>query len=221
MLERRNAKITIVGGYFSDIYNLLNTLTGAKLSSSSLSCHNEGVSIQFAPDDINYRIIISEAIADWHRNEDWLFDADVIVMVLNACTMFTCRDAWLIEELFEGKNCDNVFFVINKYNQVEPEMREMVHTMLKKRLSGVFTDCMGRFNESLYHERVFTVDAQTSMKARENYVTAFLESHGYIPERERMAELVEDTNTGIPAFEDALNRYLKSRTRHFDRFGGR
>lgn len=133
--------------------------------------------------------------------------ADAIVMVLTAAKLGSESERKYIQERFAGRSLKNVFFVINWYNVLKPEDEESFPEQLLNLIGCVFTDEEGNFNEELYNQRVFPVDAYTSECARtgkkkqEKKGIKFVE-YDVAPE--------EDEFTGIPEFERALTEFLDS-----------
>lgn len=133
--------------------------------------------------------------------------ADAIVMVLSAAKLGSDGERKYIQERFAGRGLKNVFFVINWYNILKPEDEEAFPEQLLNLIGCAFTDAEGNFNEDLYNQRVFPVDAYTSECARtgkkkqEKKGIKFIE-YSVAPE--------EDEFTGIPDFERALTEFLDS-----------
>ncbi len=131
--------------------------------------------------------------------------ANAIVYMLNALQPFTDEDKTYIKEHYAGKNLKNVFFVMNRYNQVAPDQRKILKEGTKERLLEVFT-VDGRFDEELYQKRVFFVDAYGSLNTRVGRPTPT--GYGDI--------MVDDATTGVPEFEEALGSFLTDDNRDKD-----
>lgn len=133
--------------------------------------------------------------------------ADAIVMVLSATKLGSDTERDYIQERFAGRELQNVFFVINRYNEVRPEDEPKFCEGLRELIGCAFTDANGNFNQELYDQRVFLIDAYTSECARtgspkkERKGVKFVETP-VAPE--------EDEYTGVPEFEKALTEFLDS-----------
>lgn len=217
--QRKQYNVSILGDYATGKKTLVNSLVGQSLlvQSKWRPCSSD---VQVWHNNINYRVISCMHVEYFthftHQLEHpWIKDADAIVMVLDATRLFSAAEKECIISLFGGQGYDNVFFIVNKCHLIESKYKSYIEKALKENLFTCFTDIMGRFNENLYNERVFMVDANDAYCIRTG------EPPTITIDKNAMVRDVSITDTGIPKFEDALNRYLKSRTRHFDRFGGR
>lgn len=144
-----------------------------------------------------YRIMPSGLDTDWVT----LDTAGAIVFVAHAGRLGTSYEVDFIKSHFAGRGLRNVFFVINWYNILREEDKEGFHKELKRLLSPVFTDASGYFDEALYNQRVFPVDAYTSECARTGIPRSLFKFKvPVVPE--------EDAYTGVPEFERALYRFL-------------
>mgnify|MGYP004501352859 CR=1 FL=1 len=132
--------------------------------------------------------------------------ADVVVMVLCALKIGSDMEREFIQKLFAGRGVHNVFFAVNWYNGLRPEDDKEFSEHLKDVIGCVFTDADGNFNEELYKQRVFPIDAYTSECARTGSPKA--EKKG-VRSVETPVDPEEDTYTGVPELEQALNQYLE------------
>lgn len=129
--------------------------------------------------------------------------ADAIVFMVNAVKPFEAEERKYILEHYVGRHLRNVFFVINWYNTVtngEEEFKQRVHNIL----DDVFTDENGRLDQELFDRRVFYVDAYQSECSRCH--KPYIVKKGM----KRVEETPDDTYTGIPEFETAMNTFLSS-----------
>ncbi len=133
--------------------------------------------------------------------------ADAIVMVLSAAQMGKDSERKYIQTRFAGRGLRNVFFVINWYNLLKPEDEAEFPKQLKSLIGCVFTDADGNFDEELYHQRVFFVDAYTSECARLGWSKKEKKGNRFI---EVPIAPEEDAYTGVPELEQALYQYLDS-----------
>lgn len=135
---------------------------------------------------------------------EYLSKANAIIFLLNATAMFSVNEKEYIKENFAGKHLQNVFFVVNRINQIVESLEENVIPCVRNGLSAVFTDENGRFDEDLFQKRVFYVDAYGARCARtgEPYKVCFGRKVIEIP--------IGIEKTGFPEFESALWQYLRS-----------
>lgn len=146
-----------------------------------------------------------EYFGRWDDIYDASNDLDAIVVVLFAPRFGSIAESEYIETHYAGRGLRNVFFVINGRNLLRDEDKEYFSELSKRLLGPVFTDASGYFDEALYNQRVFPVDAYTSQCART----------GVPREERRGVKFVktpiapeEDAHTGVPDFERALYRFL-------------
>lgn len=133
--------------------------------------------------------------------------ADAIVMVLAATKLGSAVERDYIQKRFAGRGLHNVFFVVNWYNALKSEDVEEFPEHLKNLIGCVFTDAAGNFNQELYDQRVFPVDAYTSECARTGSPK---EEHKGIKFVKTSVSPEEDEYTGVPDFEKALTEFLDS-----------
>lgn len=133
--------------------------------------------------------------------------ADAIVMVLSAAKLGSDTERKYIQQRFAGRGFQNVFFVINWYNLLKPEDEADFPKQLKNLIGCAFTDANGNFDEKLYKQRVFPVDAYTSECARTGEMKKEKKGIRFI---ETPVAPEEDAYTGIPEFEKALTEFLDS-----------
>lgn len=135
--------------------------------------------------------------------------ADAIIFMLNAISLFSEKERNYIAENFEGRCRRNLFFVVNRINQVsDPGLVETdVKPNVRKNLHEVFVDENGVFDEELYNKRVFFVDAYCAYCARTGKPTTVM-----VGKKEITVE--SDINdSGVPEFEEALREFLNSNDR--------
>lgn len=133
--------------------------------------------------------------------------ADAIVMVLSAAKLGSDNERAYIQKRFAGRGLRNVFFVINWYNILKAEDVEAFPEQLKNLIGCAFTDANGNFDEELYNQRVFPVDAYTSECARTGVPKQERKGIKFI---ETPVAPEEDAYTGVPEFEKALTKFLDS-----------
>lgn len=157
-----------------------------------LSSIDKEYSYSFLPDA--YNSLYEETPKKFIRN------ADAIVFVISALQGFLREDRRYIEENFAGRRLQNIFFVINKVNVLNSEKDfEELKVHVREELKDVFLDKAGTFNQKLFDERVFYIDAYGFMNTRMGRETPITRNY-------RM--MVPDETTGVPELERALYRYL-------------
>lgn len=131
---------------------------------------------------------------------EFIHNADAIVFVISALQGFLREDRRYIADHFAGRQLENIFFVINKVNVLNSEKDfEELKVHIRKELKDVFLDKAGTFNQKLFDERVFYIDAYGSMNTRMGRET---------PISRNYRVMVPDESTGVPDLERALYRYL-------------
>ena len=132
--------------------------------------------------------------------------ANAIIFMLNAISLFSEKEKQYISMNFAGKHMRNLFFVVNRINQVtgEGDVEKFVKPSVKNNLREVFTDENGRFDEELYNSRVFFVDAYGALCASTGQPYKVL-----IGNREMEATITKE-DSGMIEFENALVDFLNS-----------
>ena len=148
---------------------------------------------------------LEENISRTKTTQKFLPKADAIIFSLNATALLGGNEMTYIYNNFNGKHLRNVFFVINRINQINPgELETNVMPLVESKLKGVFTDYNGKFDRELYNKRVFYVDALSAFCARTGKPLKVLVAR-------REYELEPDLEgSGIPEFEAALKEFLNS-----------
>lgn len=133
--------------------------------------------------------------------------ADAVVFMMQATAPLTLSDQAYIAKYYEHKHMDNVFFVINWWNDVQSKDVEETKKRIQDELQRVFEDEQGNFNQTLYDHRVFYVDSRTAECYRTGAKKVVL-----VGRREIEIELDEsdDAGSGIPEFEKELLKFLSS-----------
>lgn len=132
--------------------------------------------------------------------------ADAIIFTLSATSLFSEKEREYIAENFDGKCRRNLFFVVNRINQVLPadQIETNVKPTVKAGLRNVFTDEDGNFDEELYNKRVFFVDAYCAYCARTGTPQTVLVG------KKEIAVEADIDDSGVPEFEEALREFLNS-----------
>ncbi len=128
--------------------------------------------------------------------------ADAVVFLISALQALDKEDKDYIKKNFSNRQMKNVFFVVNKINQLNsPEELTRLEAYVRSELHDVFVDQDGVFDEELYAGRVFYLNAFGAMNTRmgrETPVTLFYKV------------MIPDDATGVPEFEAALGGFLTS-----------
>lgn len=135
--------------------------------------------------------------------KDFAEKADAIVYMINATYAFDEEERKYIKEHFANRQKKNVFFVVNKFNLLDEDgEKKKLKNRAREELQDVFADENGIFNQKLYDERVFYVDARGSLNARVGEATK--------AERNTEGGKISDDTTGVPDFEAKLGEFLTS-----------
>lgn len=125
--------------------------------------------------------------------------ANAIVHLINAVQPFVEGDKDYIAGHYAGKHMRNLFFVINHIDGVNPDQIPALKQTVREQLKEVFTDEQGRFDEALFASRVFYTNAYGSLMTRLGRPAASIMGQKIY---------VEDQDTGVPQFEEALSQFL-------------
>ncbi len=139
--------------------------------------------------------------ADDKAARDFAQKASAVVFLINAVKPFELDEKEYIKDHYEDKHLKNLFFVITRIDCVNEGEIPDLESNVKKQLSKVFTTDTGSFDEKLFKNRVFYVNGYGSMTARCGIQTK---------------HPVQDEETGVPEFEDALGQYLTDSDRDKD-----
>ena len=137
--------------------------------------------------------------ADTKAAREFAKSADAIVYLIHACLPFTEDDKAYVKEHFAGKHMQNLFFVVNHFDQVSDEASVIaLKEHIRTHLTDVFTKEDGSFDEELFQSRVFYTNAYGALKARMGEPIRVM----------GMEVMVDENTTGVPVFENALAHFL-------------
>ena len=143
--------------------------------------------------------------ADDDVAKGFIKQADAIVFLINALEPLVKEDKKYIAEHFARKQLNNVFFVVNKINLLTSDSDlEKLKVYIRDELEEVFVDKNGVFDQKLFDERVFYVDAFGSMNTRLGRETPITRNY---------KEMIPDNTTDVPKFEASLATYLGAEDR--------
>ena len=143
--------------------------------------------------------------ADDDVTQNFIKRASAIVFLINATQPLQKEDKLYIAKYFAGKQLNNVFFVVNKVNLlISDDDLEKLKAYVRDELEEVFVDKNGVFDQKLFDERVFYVNAFGSMNTRLGRKTPI--ARGFEVE-------VPDNTTGVPEFEASLAKFLGAEDR--------
>ena len=109
---------------------------------------------------------LEEALSRDKTTKEYLPKADAVIFMLNAVSLFSKAEKEFINKNFSGKYKNNVFFVVNRVNQLQPgQLEKNIIPGVKTGLRSCFTDETGRFDEDLFNRRVFYVNAYGALCA--------------------------------------------------------
>lgn len=150
---------------------------------------------------------LEEDISRTTVTKKFLPRANAIVFTLDATMLFSAKEREYIADNFAGKHMTNLFFVVNKINQIQPDQTDIVKSKVRNQLEGVFTNSAGRFDGALYERRVFFLDAYGAECVRTNT------PHKIQVGRREVEVPVTLAETGFIAFADELRNFLNSAER--------
>lgn len=151
---------------------------------------------------------LEEATARTKATEEFVPKANAIIFTLSATSLFSSAEKEYIAANFAGKGLRNVFFVVNRIdNLTYGQLEESVKPGVKIGLADVFTDEYGNFDEELYNQRVFFTNAYGALCARTGEQLMVFGQGGWHPEEARIEY------TGMLEFEAALREFLNSSDR--------
>lgn len=132
--------------------------------------------------------------------------ANAIIFELNAIKLFSANEREYIEEHFADKQRKNVFFLVNRMNQLMDEDSVVeIKKSVRKGLHDVFLDANGVFDEELYRKRVFFINAYGAYCAKIGKPQKMIVNDELY--------VVKEKDTGMPEFEEALTEFLTSEER--------
>lgn len=135
--------------------------------------------------------------------------ASAIVYLINAVKPFELDEKEYIATHYEDNHMKNLFFIINRFDNVQPGDVPALKENVRQQLKNVFTDENGNFDENLFQNRVFYTNSYGSLCART----------GQPMETNYGPVVIEDNNTGVPQFESAMEKYLLDDNRDRDALG--
>lgn len=151
---------------------------------------------------------LEEDISRTRTTSEFVPKANAIIFTMSATSLFSAKEKEYIAENFAGKEMRNVFFVINRIdNLTEGQLESSVKPSVKAGLSEVFTDAEGYFNEQLYNSRVFFTNAYGALCVRTG------EPYKVILGKKEVPVPIELEDTGMLEFENALRDFLNSEER--------
>lgn len=158
------------------------------------------------------RLIINPAFEDDRNLKGNMLrfvpQANAIIYVIKAIAFFSGQERKIIADNFFGKSLRNVFFVVERIDQIQPgQLDSSVKPAVRSFLEPVFQDQNGRFDQELYDNRVFYTNAYGALCARTNQPFYLMLG------RKQIEVPIEINDTGMPEFEAALSRFLNSEER--------
>lgn len=125
---------------------------------------------------------------------NFLRQAHAVIFVLNATRILSDDEKKFIASRLAKGRMNQVFFVINRVNQIDQNDLADVKNWVQSVLKPHFLDDAGAFDQELYNRRVFYVNALGALEARMNE-----------PLDEAKLE-----SSGVPALEQELEKFLTS-----------
>lgn len=150
---------------------------------------------------------LEEDYSRTHATVEFVPKANAIIFTLSATHLFSGKEREYIAENFAGKGLRNVFFVVNRINQLTEPVETNVMPSVRRELEEVFTDETGKFDEELYKKRVFFLDAYGALCSRTG------EPYKVMAGRNETEIPINIESTGMLEFENALWDFLNSEER--------
>jgi GTPase SAR1 family protein len=125
---------------------------------------------------------------------NFLKQAHAVLFVLNATRILSEEEKKFVTTRLGKGRLNNVFFVINRVNQIEPSDLQDVQNWVQSVLKPHFQDENGEFDADFYARRVFYVNALGALEAR----------LGETIDSEKLTE------SGVAALEGELEKFLTS-----------
>ena len=151
---------------------------------------------------------LEDRVSCTNATNNYVSKANAIIFTLNATNLFSAKEREYIADNFAGKHMTNLFFVVNRVNQLVPgQLESSVIPGVKNGLKNVFVDENGCFDEELYNRRVFFVDAYGAECARTG------EPYKITIGKREMEVPIDIGETGMVEFENELRAFLNSAER--------
>ena len=148
---------------------------------------------------------LEEALSRDKTTNEFLPKADAVVFMMDATALFSKAELEFIHKNFAGKHKRNVFFVVNKINILnEGELETNVKPSVRTRLEKCFTDENGIFDEELYSQRVFFINAYDAFRSKMG-IKGKVFVNGQWVEYTPNYEI-----TGVPQYNEAQMRLINS-----------
>jgi GTPase SAR1 family protein len=128
----------------------------------------------------------------------YMRESHAIILMLNAMRLLSDDEKNFIRSEFKPGRIHNVFFVVNRVNQINQREVDEVQSYFRSFLAPYFTAPDGGFDAALYQRRVFFINALGALDAR-------------LSEPPDQALLAE---SGVPALEHELEQFLTSDEKH-------
>lgn len=127
--------------------------------------------------------------------------ASAIVYLINATAAFEAEDKAYIAKHYANKQLQNLFFVINRFDTLNEQEQHDLKVRVPEQLREVFARKDGSFDQALFNRRVFYTNSYGSLNTRLGKPAARIMGHEIY---------VKDEETGVPQFEEALEKFLTS-----------
>lgn len=149
---------------------------------------------------------LNESISQNKTTERFLPKANAVIFVMSALGAFHLGERMYIDKNFSGKYPQNVFFVFTRVDNTSYDQLELLKLQVRKGLDKVFRRPDGSFDDALFADRVFYVDAYHSGQLR-------IEGKAYNVDHKGVLIPLPDLtleDTEIPRFERAVKTFLAS-----------
>lgn len=172
---------------------------------------------EFSVQDIAYVTIVGGTLegieicipfvySDFDKN-GFINCADAIIEIEDASRLESAHKRERIEVCYANRCLKNVFFLVNHFNLLKEEYKQLFFDELEKYLGSVFVDRNGNFQPELYERRVFLVNLDIAKAARLGETLQIREGKEF---RIRKVNRLEDSLSGFQSFENALKTFLRA-----------
>lgn len=138
----------------------------------------------------------NNSFADTEAARSFAKTASAIVYLINATCDFDESDKAYIAEHYANKQLQNLFFVINRFDSLSEQAQHDLKVRAPQQLREVFARKDGSFDQALFNRRVFYTNSYGSLNTRLGKPAARI--------------MLKDEETGVPQFEEALEKFLTS-----------
>lgn len=149
---------------------------------------------------------LNDSISQNKVTEQFMPSANAVIFIMSALEAFKLSEKRYIEKNFHNQERKNIFFVFTRADNTSYDQLELLQEQVRRELDSVFRRKDGTFDEKLFSERVFYVDAFHSGQLR-------IEGKAYDIDRKGNYRPLPDLTieeTEVPKLERAIKTFLAS-----------